>query len=316
MSATPSAPSPSWTSPEVAELDRDVLVHGGDRHVFRHGGRRRYRGAARHASPRPDRGRGDRGDIGASPAISTSSPADMICSRSTSARAAPSRIRTCSGAFLILPALFALQSVVSDRLGKSFRSSDRARHHGAGDPAGVFPRRLGRARDHLGLHAGADGPDQPVAGAALAHHRDVGGRRHRRRDAARRAAVVRFHPRDVQAARQLRPELRRGPLRPVRPAYPRRAHGARPAVRHRAAAVPQLFSRGHPQLLSERLHVGRLDFRDLLPRAGVRHGHHGISPRLRPRALAARLSRDLSRPSSARSARALSSTPTTGGTSG
>ena len=78
------------------------------------------------------------------------------------------------GAFLILPALFALQSVVSDKFGKSPRNAHRLRHHGARDPAGVFARRLGPACPHLGLHAGADGPDQPVAGAALAHHRDGG----------------------------------------------------------------------------------------------------------------------------------------------
>ena len=48
------------------------------------------------------------------------------------------------GAFLILPSLFALQSVVSDRFGKSFRSAIALRHHGAGDPAGVFARGMGR----------------------------------------------------------------------------------------------------------------------------------------------------------------------------
>jgi hypothetical protein len=51
--------------------------------------------------------------------------------------------------------------------------------------------------------------------------------------------------------------------------------------------------RGHPQLLSERLHVRRLALRRLLSGAGVRHGDHGIPPRLRARALAARLSCDL-----------------------
>ena len=53
------------------------------------------------------------------------------------------------GAFLVLPALFVLQSVVSDRFGKSFRSAIALRHHVAGDPAGVFARRLGTAgRSH------------------------------------------------------------------------------------------------------------------------------------------------------------------------
>ena len=111
------------------------------------------------------------------------------------------------GAFLILPALFALQSIVSDRSGKIVPQRDRARHHGACDPAGVFPRRLGRPRDHVGVHAGADGSDQPVAGATLAHHRHGGRRRHCRGVAARRAAVVRFDRRNVQAACEFRPEL-------------------------------------------------------------------------------------------------------------
>ena len=65
------------------------------------------------------------------------------------------------GAFLILPALFVLQSVVSDRLGQILPQRHRVRHHLAGDPAGIFPRGLGSAHHHFGLHAGADGPDQP-----------------------------------------------------------------------------------------------------------------------------------------------------------
>ena len=76
------------------------------------------------------------------------------------------------------------------------------------------------------------------------------------------------------------------------------------------------FPRGHPQLLFERLHVRRLDRRRLLSRAGVRHRHHGVSPRLRPRALAARLSRDLRGVPRHGRRKALSSTPTTGGISG
>ena len=48
------------------------------------------------------------------------------------------------GAFLILPALFALQSVVSDRFGKVVPQRDRARHHVAGDPAGVLARGMGQ----------------------------------------------------------------------------------------------------------------------------------------------------------------------------
>ena len=107
----------------------------------------------------------------------------------------------------------------------------------------------------------------------------------------------------VQAARQSRPELRRGPLRPLRPAYPRRRDGARPAVRHRAAAVQPLLSRRHPQLLPERVHVRRLALRRLLSRAGLRHRHDGIPLCLCPGALAARPISRSSRRFSARSAK-------------
>ena len=61
------------------QLDRDLVVHGGHRDLLRHGDVRRHRGAARPASPRTDRGRLDRGASPASPAISTSCPADTIC---------------------------------------------------------------------------------------------------------------------------------------------------------------------------------------------------------------------------------------------
>ena len=198
------------------------------------------------------------------------------------------------GAFLILPALFALQSVVSDRLRKIVPQRDRARHHGARDPAGVFARGMGRARPHLGLHAGADGADQPVARAALAHRRDVGRRRHRR--GACCSPCCCRSTRSAKCSSSARASIK---------AMTRAASAGSDGIfsaREMAldlpfgigpAAVPQLLSRGHPQFLSERLHVRRLDRRRLLSGAGVRHRHHGISPRLRPRALAARLSRDL-----------------------
>ena len=110
------------------------------------------------------------------------------------------------GAFLILPSLFVLQSVVSARR-QIVPQRDRVRRHGARDPAGFFPRRLGRADPDLGFHAGIDGVDQPVAPAALAYHRDRGRCRHRRGDAARGAAVVQLDQRNVQTARELRPKL-------------------------------------------------------------------------------------------------------------
>ncbi len=66
------------------------------------------------------------------------------------------------GAFLILPSLFVLQSVVSDRFSKSLRSRDCTWRDGARDPAGVFPRRMGWAGSYVGFHAGNDGADQPL----------------------------------------------------------------------------------------------------------------------------------------------------------
>ena len=54
------------------------------------------------------------------------------------------------------------------------------------------------------------------------------------------------------------------------------AEMALPAVRNRPPAVQPLLPRGHPQFLSERIDVRRLDRRRLLSRAGVRHGRHGI----------------------------------------
>ncbi len=114
------------------------------------------------------------------------------------------------GAFLILPALFALQSVVSDKLAKAFRNviafgiMSLAILLAFSRAAWAPP---GRAGADLGLHAGADGADQPYQCASLAHHRHG----HRRGGAGpgadRGADVVRLYRRDVQAAREFRPEL-------------------------------------------------------------------------------------------------------------
>jgi hypothetical protein len=104
------------------------------------------------------------------------------------------------GAFLILPALFVLQDVVTARFGKALRN---AIAFGIMSLAIL----LAFSRAAWGLHAGADGPDQPVAAGAIAHRHPHDRRRRYRRAAARRAAVVQFRRRDVQAARELRPEL-------------------------------------------------------------------------------------------------------------
>ena len=111
------------------------------------------------------------------------------------------------GAFLILPALFVLQSVVSDRFGKSFRNAlafgimalaillafSRAAWGGL----------ILTAAFMLALMV----LTSPSRGATLAHRGDGDCRRGPGGRAAGRAAVVRFRPRHVQAARQLRPEL-------------------------------------------------------------------------------------------------------------
>ena len=75
------------------------------------------------------------------------------------------------GAFLILPALFALQSVVSDKLGKSFRSAIAFGIMSLAILLAFSRAAWGVLIITSGLHAGADGADQPLAGAALAHHR-------------------------------------------------------------------------------------------------------------------------------------------------
>jgi len=111
------------------------------------------------------------------------------------------------GAFLILPALFVLQGVVSDRFGKALRS---------GVALGVmslalllaFSRGgLGRADPDFGFHADADGHDQPVERAALAHRDDRDGGGAGRGAPDRRLAVLQFDRGHVPAARELRPEL-------------------------------------------------------------------------------------------------------------
>ncbi len=199
------------------------------------------------------------------------------------------------GAFLILPALFVLQSVVSDRLGKSFRSSiafvimalaillafSRAAWGGLVITSAFM----------LALMVLTSNSHR----AAQPHHRDGAGRRHARGGAGCGAAVVRHGRGDVQAARQPRSGLRRRPLRPVRPPHPRRGHGARPAVRHRPAAVQPLFSGRHPQLVPERLHVRRLARRHLLSRADFHHRDRRLPLHLRARALAEDVSRHLRR---------------------
>jgi len=64
-------------------------------------------------------------------------------------------------------------------------------------------------------------------------------------------------------------------------------------LRHRAAAVQPLFPGRYPQFLFERIHVGRLARRRLLSGARLRHRADGVPLCLRPRTVAAGLYRDL-----------------------
>ena len=111
------------------------------------------------------------------------------------------------GAFLILPTLFASAKRRLRQFPKIVPQRDRAGHHGARDPARVFARGMGWTCHHLGLHAGADGPDQPDARAALAYRRDVGCRRRHRGYCWSPCCCHSIDQRNVQAARELRPKL-------------------------------------------------------------------------------------------------------------
>lgn len=95
-------------------------------------------------------------------------------------------------AFLILPALFTLQSIVSDPFGKAFRNT-----LAFGIIAFAILLAFSRAAWgglilHLGLHADPDDPDQPITGTTLAYHPDRGCGHHHCGGAACRAAVVQF----------------------------------------------------------------------------------------------------------------------------
>ena len=106
---------------------------------------------------------------------------------------------------------------------------------------------------------------------------------------------VDFDQRIVQTTGEFGSKLRRGPIWPLWTAYPRGQHGSRPSLWNRAAAIPSVFPGGYAQFLSKRLHVRRLACRSLLRSARVHHGHHWISPRLCPCAMAANLSGDFRR---------------------
>ena len=111
------------------------------------------------------------------------------------------------GAFLILPALFALQSIVSDSFGKSFRNTIAFGIMSLAILLAFSRAAWGGLVLTSAFMLALMVLTSRIAGAALAHHRDGAGRRRARACAGRGAAVVRLDRRDVQAARELRPEL-------------------------------------------------------------------------------------------------------------
>ncbi len=183
------------------------------------------------------------------------------------------------GAFLILPALFALQSVVSDDFRKSFRSTIAL---------GIMALAI-----LLAFSRAAWGGLAITSGFMLALMVLTSQSR------AQRSRIIVMAVVAVIIVVMLIGVLLSfdsiGEMFRQRASFDQSYDEGRfgPAVRHRPAAVPPLLPRGHPQLLFERLHVRRLDHRRLLSGTGACHCNHGISARLRPRALATRLSRDL-----------------------
>ena len=163
------------------------------------------------------------------------------------------------GAFLILPALFVLQSVVSDRLGKSFRSTIAL---------GIMTLAILLAFSRAAWGGLVITSAFMLALMVLTSRSQAQRSRiivmtagRRRSSRSMLIAVLLSFDSIAQMFKQrasFDQSYDERPLRPVRPAYPRRRNGARPAVRHRPAAVQPLLPRGHPQFLSERLHVRRL----------------------------------------------------------
>ena len=192
------------------------------------------------------------------------------------------------GAFLVLPALLALQRVLNGRLGDAFRASILF---------GVFAVAvlLTFSRAAWGMFA--------FTAVLLMFFTFVTSR-----SPNERARIVLIAIAGVlvmvlmlaallsvdrvaelfKAAREPRPVLRRRPSRPLRPPSARRAARARAAVRHRAAAVPQGLPRGPAQHLPQQLPFGRLALGLRLPHDGVHHADPRPALRVRRHAVAAR----------------------------
>ena len=198
-------------------------------------------------------------------------------------------------AFLILPALFALQSVVSNKLGKSLRSAIAF---------GIISLAILLAFSRAAWGVLVLTSALMLVLMVLTSRSQA----HRSRIivmalvtvvlAAALVAVLLSFDSIAQLFKE-RASFDQSydfrPLRPIRPAYPRCRNGAWVAVRHRAAAVQSLLSRRHPQFLPERVHVWRLAFRHLLSGAGACHRADELPLCLRPRAVAAGLPRYLRR---------------------
>jgi hypothetical protein len=179
------------------------------------------------------------------------------------------------GAFLILPALFALQSVVSDKLAKAFRN--------------VIAFGIMSLAILLAFSRAAWGGLVLTSAFMLALMVLTS-----RTNAQRSRIVVMAIVAAVLGLALIAVLLSFDSTAEM---FKQRASfdGARPAIRHRPPAIPPLLPRGHPQLLSQRLHVRRLALRRVLSRAGLHHRDHGLPAHLRPCALAACLYRGLLR---------------------
>ncbi len=221
------------------------------------------------------------------------------------------------GAFLILPALFALQSVVSDRFGKSLRSAIAF-----GIMSLAILLAFSRAAWGMLVITSAFMLVLMVLTsrsqcAAVAHHRHGAGRDGAGGRAGRGTAVVRFGRADCSSSA---PASTRAMTKGRFGRFGRHILGAEMALGLPFGIGPLQFNRFFPEdthnsYLNAFMSGGWL-VRRLLSGAGVRHGADELPLCLRPRALAAGLSGDLRGLPRHRRRELSSSIPTIGGITG
>ena len=219
------------------------------------------------------------------------------------------------GAFLIFPALLALQPVICRQLPAGGQGRDAARPVRAGDPAVVLARRLGPDRLHRARRAGADLHHHALAAAAAA---DRAAQRHRRRRAgaasSRRCCRSTSSPTCSSSA----PASSRATTSASRAASRATSLGAVLALDMPFGIGPLQFSKYFPEdphnsylnaFMSGGWLAGACYPTLVAAHAGVR-----LARGVRPHALAADHHRGVRRAISASRPKASSSTPTTGGT--